>query len=227
MPANTAAKHTALTNFANIREPDFPRTNFCDCKKKLEKKRTKFRDFSLILSRGHLSQINKTYISKQDCKLTTVLHRTLWTRQNITACCVYCLCKVYHTVQCFKRNLRCSVNVHSTKTGVDQKDDETAVQGDRDTILKGSSGWICIFPLTTDAMPAFSHPFAIWRFPSQLVRWLYKLTSQVACKGLLTESLRSTSISSLVHLSLNFDGIPAGKLTELQAEESSESEEEC
>ena len=171
------------------------------------------------LSRGHLSQINKTYISKQDCKLTTVLHRTLWTRQNITACCVYCLCKVYHTVQCLKRNLRCSVNVHSTKTGVDQKDDETAVQG--------SSGWICIFPLTTDAMPAFSHPFAIWRFPSQLVRWLYKLTSQVACKGLLTESLRSTSISSLVHLSLNFDGIPAGKLTELQAEESSESEEEC
>ena len=106
--------------------------------------------------------------------------------------------------------------MHSTKTGVDQKDDETAVQGDRDIILKGFSGWICIFPLTTDAMPAFSHPFAIWRFPSQLVRWLYKLTSQVACKGLLTESLRSTSISSLVHLSLNFDGIPAGKLTQLQ-----------
>ena len=33
VPANTAAKHTALTNFANIREPDFARTNFCDCKK--------------------------------------------------------------------------------------------------------------------------------------------------------------------------------------------------
>ena len=113
--------------------------------------------------------------------------------------------------------------MHSTKTGVDHKDDETAVHGDRDTILKGSSGGRCIFPLTTDAMPAF----AIWRFPSQLVRWLYKLTSQVACKGLLTESLRSTSISSLVHLSLNFVGIPAGKLTELQAEESTESEEEC
>ena len=117
--------------------------------------------------------------------------------------------------------------VQKTHTGVDQKDDETAAQGERDTILKGSSGWICIFPLTTDAMPAFSHPFAIWRFPSQLVRWLYKLTSQVACKGLITESLRSTSISSLVHLSLNFVGIPAGKLTELQAEESTESEEEC
>ena len=89
-------------------------------------------------------------------------------------------------------------------------------------ILWGS----CIFPLTTDQCNA-SFLFAIWRFPSQLVRWLYKLTSQVACKGLLTESLRSTSISSLVHLSLNFDGIPAGKLTELQAEESGESEEEC
>ena len=142
--------------------------------------------------------------------------------------CLLCmLSPQYHTVQCLKRNLSCSVNVHSTKTGVDQKDDETAMQGDRDTILKGSSGGSCIFPLTTDAMPAFSHPFAIWRFPSQLVGWLYKLTSQVACKGLITESLRSTSISSLVHLSLNFVGIPAGKLTELQAEEISESEEEC
>ena len=116
--------------------------------------------------------------------------------------------------------------MHSTKTGVDQKDDETAAQGERDTILKGYSGGSCIFPLTTDQCNA-SFLFAIWRFPSQLVRWLYKLTSQVACKGLLTESLRSTSISSLVHLSLNFDGIPASKLTELQAEESSESEEEC
>jgi len=62
---------------------------------------------------------------------------------------------------------------------------------------KGSSGGSCIFPLTTDAMLAFSHPFAIWRFPSQLVWWLYKRTSQVACEGLITESLRSTSISSL------------------------------
>ena len=116
--------------------------------------------------------------------------------------------------------------VQKTHTGVDQKDDETAAQGERDTILKGSSGGSCIFPLTTDQCNA-SFLFAIWRFPSQLVRWLYKLTSQVACKGLLKESLRSSSISSLVHLSLNFDGIPAGKLTELQAEESSESEEEC
>ena len=64
--------------------------------------------------------------------------------------------------------------------------------------LKGSSGGSYIFPLTTDAVLAFSHPSAIWHFPSQLVRWLYKLTSQVACKGLLTKSLRSTSISSVV-----------------------------
>ena len=78
------------------------------------------------------------YISKHDCKLTSALHRTLWTRQNITGCCVCCLCNVYHTVQCLKRNLRSSVNVQSTKTEVDQKGDETALQGDRDTILEGS-----------------------------------------------------------------------------------------
>ena len=28
---------------------------------------------------------------------------------------VCCLCNVYHTVQCLKRNLRCSVSVHSSK----------------------------------------------------------------------------------------------------------------
>ena len=56
--------------------------------------------------------------------------------------------------------------MHSTKTGVDQKDDETAIQGDRDIILKGSSGGSCIFPLTTDAMPAFSIPsFRDMAFP--------------------------------------------------------------
>ena len=33
--------------------------------------------------------------------------------------------------------------------------------------------------------------------------------------------------NSRLHLNLNFVGIPADKLTELQAEESSESEEEC
>ena len=54
-------------------------------------------------------------ISKQDCKLTTALHRILWTRQNITACCVSCLCNVFHTVQCLKHNLRCSVSAHSSK----------------------------------------------------------------------------------------------------------------
>ena len=70
---------------------------------------------------------------------------------------------------------------------------------DKDVILEGIL-WreLHFFELTADAMLAFSHPFVIWRFPSQLVRWLYKLTSQVACKGLITESLRSTSISSLV-----------------------------
>ena len=63
---------------------------------------------------------------------------------------------------------------------------------------KGSSGRSCIFPLATNAMLAFSHPFGIWCFPSQPVRWLYKLTSQVACKDLIKESPRSTSIFSLV-----------------------------
>ena len=33
----------------------------------------------------------------------------------MTACCVCCLCNVYHTVQCLKRNLRCSVSVHSSE----------------------------------------------------------------------------------------------------------------
>ena len=55
------------------------------------------------------------YISKQDCKLKTAPYKTLWTRQNITAWCVCCLCNVYHTVQCLKRNLRCSVSAHSSK----------------------------------------------------------------------------------------------------------------
>ena len=51
------------------------------------------------------------YVSKQNCKLTAALHRTLkWrTTHNLTACCVCCLCNVYYTVQCLKRNLRCSV----------------------------------------------------------------------------------------------------------------------
>ena len=64
---------------------------------------------------------------------------------------------------------------------------------------KGSSGGSCIFPLATEAMLAFSHPFAIRRFPrSWWGGYTIKLTSQVACEGLITESLRSTSISSFV-----------------------------
>ena len=85
--------------------------------------------------------------------------------------------------------------------------------------------------MTTDAVLAFSHPFAIWRFPSRLVRWLYKFMSQVACKGLIKEgpqiNFNLLIGNSRLHFNLNFVCIPAGKLTELQAEESSESEEEC
>ena len=93
---------------------------------------------------------------------------------------------------CLKRNLRGSVKKHSTKIEVDHH----RVIGIPSS--KRSSGENCIFPLTTDAMLAFSHPFAIWRFPWQLVRWLNKFMSQVAFKGLIRENLRSTSISSLV-----------------------------
>ena len=60
------------------------------------------------------------YISKQNCKLTTALHRIMNNIQ-ITGRCVYCLRNVYHTVQCLKRNMRCSVNVHGSKYTRTQK----------------------------------------------------------------------------------------------------------
>ena len=114
-----------------------------------------------------------------------------------TALCVCCLCNVYHTVLCLKRNLWCSVNVHSAKNKSRPKRRQNCIT----EILssKGSSGGSCIFPLATEAMLAFSHPFAIRRFPRNWWGgYTIKLTSQVACEGLITESLRSTSISSFV-----------------------------
>ena len=62
--------------------------------------------------------------------------------------------------------------------------------------LNGSSDGRDVSPLATPATPAFSHPFMRWHFPSLLVKWLYRLTSQVACKGFKTDNLRSTSMSS-------------------------------
>ena len=62
--------------------------------------------------------------------------------------------------------------------------------------LNGSSDGKDVSPLATPATPAFSHPFMRWRFPSPLIKWLYRLTGKVTCKGFKTDNHRSTSMSS-------------------------------
>ena len=68
----------------------------------------------------------------------------------------------------------------------------------RDTILEGILCWELYFPVGHWSNASFLSSFRDMALTAQLVRWLYKLTSQVACEGLITESLRSTSISSFV-----------------------------
>ena len=84
--------------------------------------------------------------------------------------------------------------MHSAKIEVDQKGDQTALQGERDP-LEGVH-----FPVGHWCNPSFLSSFRDMALPFAAVmgRWLNKLTGQVACKGLITESLRSTSISSFV-----------------------------
>ena len=62
--------------------------------KKIREKAYKISRFCLCLYPEQRALARKQwniYIPKQDCKLTTALHRTLWTRQNITACCELCM----------------------------------------------------------------------------------------------------------------------------------------
>ena len=73
--------------------------------------------------------------------------------------------------------------------------------------LNGSSDGRDVSPLATPATSAFSHPFMRWRFPSLLVKWLYRLTSQVACKGFKTDHLRSTSMSSSFPIISNYRSV--------------------
>ena len=66
----------------------------------------------------------------------------------------------------------------------------------------------CFTPIhRRPATPAFSHPFMRWRSPSLLVKWLYRLTSQVACKGFKTDNLRSTSMSSSFPIISNYRSV--------------------
>ena len=74
--------------------------------------------FSQMLSRGHLSQINKTtyFKSEQDnyyCKLITALYITPMDKTKYN--CLLRMLSLQCTVQSLKCNLRCSVDVHSSK----------------------------------------------------------------------------------------------------------------
>ena len=73
--------------------------------------------------------------------------------------------------------------------------------------LNGSSDGRDVSPLATPATSAFSHPYMRWRFPTLLVKWLYRLTSQVACKGFKTDNLRSTSMSSSFPIISNYRSV--------------------